>query len=270
MSIPLPVFIAIPLVTAFVLPVFGKKGKDAATVLANLATISLLVLAVASIGQSAVYEIGKWSIPLGINLVLDGLSSLMLLAIGVAIVVATVVDVTDQQPSESWYFAFFGMGFLANKYLLWILNKGITRIGGKKLGGMPLTRISGINFWIERRLREGGIENVQNLATSDVINLAVKTQYNVRTLLDWVDQAVLLDRLDEKALHLQENCLISGAIDMAWASPENSGGDAKTAKAIADAIKVEPHFVALLMDSLFEDAYVRILWTLWQTKFDKR
>jgi multicomponent Na+:H+ antiporter subunit D len=79
MSIPLPLFIAIPLVTAFVLPIFGKKGKDAATVLANVATISLLVLAVASIGQFDVYEIGKWSIPLGINLVLDGLSSLLLL-----------------------------------------------------------------------------------------------------------------------------------------------------------------------------------------------
>jgi multicomponent Na+:H+ antiporter subunit D len=83
MSVPLPVFIAIPLVTAFVLPVFGKKGKDAATILANLATISLLVLAVASIGHSAVYEVGKWSIPLGINLVLDGLSSLVLLTVSV-------------------------------------------------------------------------------------------------------------------------------------------------------------------------------------------
>ena len=81
MIVPLPVFVAIPLVTAFLLPIFGKKGKAVATVLANLATISLLVLAIASIGQSRVYEVGRWSIPLGINLVLDGLSSLMLLAI---------------------------------------------------------------------------------------------------------------------------------------------------------------------------------------------
>ena len=83
MSIPLPVFVAVPLVTAFVMPLFGKKGKAVATLLANLATIALLVLAVASIGQSRVYEIGRWSIPLGINLVLDGLSSLLLLIISV-------------------------------------------------------------------------------------------------------------------------------------------------------------------------------------------
>ena len=53
MSIPLPVFIAIPLVTAFLLPMFGKRGKDAATVVANAATIVLLVLAIICIGRSA-------------------------------------------------------------------------------------------------------------------------------------------------------------------------------------------------------------------------
>jgi multicomponent Na+:H+ antiporter subunit D len=81
MSFPLPLFIAVPLVMAFLLPMFGRKGKTAATVLANLVTVSLLVFAVASIGKTEVYEVGKWSIPLGINLVLDGLSSLLLLAL---------------------------------------------------------------------------------------------------------------------------------------------------------------------------------------------
>jgi len=83
MRIPLPLFIAVPLVMAFLLPMFGRKGKTAATVLANLVTVLLLVFAVASIGKTEVYEVGKWSIPLGINLVLDGLSSLLLLAISV-------------------------------------------------------------------------------------------------------------------------------------------------------------------------------------------
>jgi len=46
-------------------------------------TVSLLVLAVASIGRYEVYEVGKWPIPLGINLVLDGLSCLLLLVISV-------------------------------------------------------------------------------------------------------------------------------------------------------------------------------------------
>ena len=46
MSGLLPAFVVIPLIAAFILPLFGKKGKDAATVLANIITILLLGLAV--------------------------------------------------------------------------------------------------------------------------------------------------------------------------------------------------------------------------------
>jgi multicomponent Na+:H+ antiporter subunit D len=109
MIVPLPVFVAIPLATAFLLPIFGKKGKAIATVLANLATISLLVLAVASVGQSRVYEIGKWSIPLGINLVLDGLSSLLLLAISVVSAAAMFFSARymEQYTAKSKYLCLF-------------------------------------------------------------------------------------------------------------------------------------------------------------------
>jgi len=109
MSVPLPVFVAVPLVTAFLLPIFGRKGKRVATVLANLATVSLLVLAVASVGQSGVYEIGKWSIPLGINLVLDGLSSLLLLAISVVSAAAMLFSVRymEQYTAKPKYLSLF-------------------------------------------------------------------------------------------------------------------------------------------------------------------
>ena len=109
MSIPLPLFIAVPLVIAFVLPMFGRKGKAAATVLANLVTISLLVFAVASIGKTEVYEIGKWPIPLGINLVLDGLSSLLLLAINVVATAAMLFSTRymEQYTAKTKYLSLF-------------------------------------------------------------------------------------------------------------------------------------------------------------------
>ncbi len=81
MSVPLPLFVAVPLVAAFVLPALGKGLRSAATFLANLTMISLLLLAVISLGDARVYQVGGWSIPLGINMVLDGFSSLLLLAI---------------------------------------------------------------------------------------------------------------------------------------------------------------------------------------------
>jgi len=109
MSVPLPVFVAVPLVTAFVLPVLGKKGKAAATVLANLATISLLVLSILCIGKSDVYAVGKWAIPLGINMVLDGLSSLLLLAIGVVSASAMLFSARymEQYTAKAKYLSLF-------------------------------------------------------------------------------------------------------------------------------------------------------------------
>ena len=85
MMIPLPLFVAVPLVAAFTVPLFGQKTKSAATVLANIATTCLLVLAISVMmtGQSGIYKVGQWSIPIGINLVLDGLSGLMLLTISI-------------------------------------------------------------------------------------------------------------------------------------------------------------------------------------------
>ncbi len=109
MSVPLPVFVAVPLLTAFLLPLFGKKGKSAATVLANIVTISLVVMAIGSIGQSRIYEIGRWSIPLGINLVLDGLSSLILLAITIVAAAAMLFSVRymEQYTAKSKYLSLF-------------------------------------------------------------------------------------------------------------------------------------------------------------------
>jgi multicomponent Na+:H+ antiporter subunit D len=105
----LPAFVAIPLVMAFVLPVFGKKGKSAATVLANLATMTLLVLAIASIGKSGVYEVGNWSIRVGIVMVLDGLSSLMLLAVNVVSAAAMLFSARymEQYTAKSKYLSLF-------------------------------------------------------------------------------------------------------------------------------------------------------------------
>jgi len=109
MSVPLPMFVAIPLVVAFILPALGKGLKPVATLLANLVTIGLLVLAVTSIGDARVYEVGNWSIPLGINLVLDGLSSLLLLAISVVSAAAMLFSVRymEQYTAKPKYLSLF-------------------------------------------------------------------------------------------------------------------------------------------------------------------
>ena len=109
MTIPLPLFIAVPLGTAFVLPIFSEKQKAGATFLANMATAALLVFSILSIGRTDVYEIGRWSIPIGINLVLDGLSVLLLLAVSVVSAAAMLFSVKymNQYTAKPKYLSLF-------------------------------------------------------------------------------------------------------------------------------------------------------------------
>jgi multicomponent Na+:H+ antiporter subunit D len=108
----LPAFVCIPLVTAFMLPIlgsFGRKGRTAATILANLATLSLLVMSIASINQFGVYNVGKWSIPLGINMVLDGLTVLFLITVNLVSTAAVLFSVRymEQYTAKPKYLALF-------------------------------------------------------------------------------------------------------------------------------------------------------------------
>jgi len=60
---------------------------------------------------------------------------------------------------------------------------------------------------------------------------------------------------------------MSGAIDMAWQSPENCR-DTTSAQLLAGKLGLEQHFLEALMNSLYEDAQVRTLWRLWQTEVE--
>ncbi|MBW2472369.1 MAG: NADH/ubiquinone/plastoquinone (complex I) [Deltaproteobacteria bacterium] len=111
MTVPLPLFVAVPLAASFIVPFFGRKTRSVATLLANLATITLLVLAiyVMTTGQMGIYKLGKWSIPIGINLVLDGLSNLLLLTISVVSFAAMLFSVQymEQYTSKPKFLSLF-------------------------------------------------------------------------------------------------------------------------------------------------------------------
>ena len=109
MNLPLPLFIALPLVTAFLLPLFGIKGRNFASFFAVLTMAVLLVCSIFSIGRFEVYNVGRWSIPLGINLVLDGISSLMLLTISTISFAAVLFSnrYMEQYTAKSKYLSLF-------------------------------------------------------------------------------------------------------------------------------------------------------------------
>ncbi len=105
----LPAFVAIPLFTAFVLPLFGNKQKNAATTLANIAIMILLVLSLLFINKTGIYVMGQRTIPLGINLVIDGLSSMLLLAISFVSFAAMLFSIRymEQYTAKTKYLSLF-------------------------------------------------------------------------------------------------------------------------------------------------------------------
>lgn len=59
----------------------------------------------------------------------------------------------------------------------------------------PLHDIDGITIWIEARLLEEDIENIENLITAGIVDLMLRTNIKPERLVHWIDQGVLRIRL---------------------------------------------------------------------------
>ena len=104
-----PLMIALPLGMGFLLPLVAPERRRAADSLANATTLALLLMAVALAWQEGVYCVGGWLPPIGINLVLDGMSRLMLLTIAVISFAATLFSARymDRYTARPRYYALF-------------------------------------------------------------------------------------------------------------------------------------------------------------------
>lgn len=186
----------------------------------------------------------------------------LLLSMGLALVIM-------KGGGQNWGAEFyFTIGFMANIVLDWLLENALKllNITKPKQDDLPLQMVRGINIWKEYRLEEEGIENVQNMATADAVDLAVRTHYSARTLIDWIDQSIVLARLTHDQVQaMASQAMALSAIELAAAAPANSNGDRTFSNALADKLKVDPVLMAATLDRLYEDEYVRRLWELWQS-----
>jgi hypothetical protein len=98
----------------------------------------------------------------------------------------------------------------------------------------PLSDLDGLNVWYESRLLEEGIEDMQNLATANVVDVMLRTKVPVGRLVDWVDQAHLFLRVkgdgkeepsDREKLRLLGIRCATDLEDAFTASPDASGED---------------------------------------------
>lgn len=101
----LALFIAIPFAFGFIIPLLSQRQENRIFTdwLANLATLILLLLSFMTLGQSEVYMMGGWAAPVGISLVLDGLSSFMLIIINLISFLATLYSINYMETYTGKY-----------------------------------------------------------------------------------------------------------------------------------------------------------------------
>jgi len=105
----IPFFVVIPMAAAFFIPRVSRRVKWVPDLLGNLVMMALVAMAFLTIGTGGVYHMGGWETPLGIDLRVDGLTTLMLLAIGVIGLAATLFSVQymTRYTSKLRYYALF-------------------------------------------------------------------------------------------------------------------------------------------------------------------
>ena len=113
----IPLFVAIPLAGAFLISLLGKRIKRLPDVLGVLVALilcglSLLSVRLYNIYGILTYSVGAWKLPIGIGMVLDGLTSFMLVTINLiafCIVVYSVNYMERYTAKWSFYTLFFLM-----------------------------------------------------------------------------------------------------------------------------------------------------------------
>ncbi|GAG32688.1 unnamed protein product, partial [marine sediment metagenome] len=110
----IPLFMVIPLGSAFIVVLLGRFKETVSDALATAATLMLAILSFALIiplSQEGifVYRMGRWIPPWGINLVLDGLSLLMLIIINLVAFLAILYSVSYMKKftAKSAYYGLF-------------------------------------------------------------------------------------------------------------------------------------------------------------------
>lgn len=81
--------------------------------------------------------------------------------------------------------------------LLWEVIKsfGVAKLRPSMTSDYPLSELDGLNVFYESRMLEEGIEDMQNLATADLVSLMLTTRIPLGRLIDWIDQSCLYLRL---------------------------------------------------------------------------
>jgi formate hydrogenlyase subunit 3/multisubunit Na+/H+ antiporter MnhD subunit len=79
----IPAFVALPLAVSLLIQLVAPKRPQLAEWMNSATMLVLAVMSCYTIGRSGIYHVGAWPTPIGIDLRLDALATLLLLAINI-------------------------------------------------------------------------------------------------------------------------------------------------------------------------------------------
>ena len=106
----IPLFVVIPLAGAFLTSLIARRIKWLPDILGNLVTLSLLIFSIISVRLTnvhgaLVYSVGAWKPPIGIAMVLDGLTAFMLVTVNVVAFAISIYAVNYMEKyTAKWKF----------------------------------------------------------------------------------------------------------------------------------------------------------------------
>jgi len=106
----IPIFVAIPLLGAFLTSLIARKAKHISDIIGNLATLTLVVFSfmfvyATNINGTLAYGVGGWKIPLGIVMVMDSLTAFMLVTVNLVAFIVSIFSINYMERfTAKWKF----------------------------------------------------------------------------------------------------------------------------------------------------------------------
>jgi multicomponent Na+:H+ antiporter subunit D len=193
----IPGFVVIPLAAAFVNSLLGSRIRGLSAFLGCLTTVMLLGLSLFAIQHvqndaTLVYQLGGWEIPLGIAMVLDGLTSFMLVTVNlIAFAIAVyATDYMEQYTSKEKFYSLL---------LLMLTGMNGVIVAGDLFNLFVFLEIAGVAsyalvaFGTERQELEAAYKYaVMGTVGSLFILLGIVFLYSMTSTLNMADMSLML------------------------------------------------------------------------------
>jgi len=212
----IPLFVAIPLGSAFLVSLLGKRVKRFSDSLSNLATFSLFFISLVSIflvrtQGILVYKVGGWIPPIGISMVMDGLTSFMLVTVNLIAFLVTIYSISymEKYTAKDKFYTLF---------LLMLAGMNGVIITGDMFNLFVFLEIAAISsyalvaFGTEHEELEASFKYaVMGCLASSFILLGIALLYSFTSTLNMADiSRTLIERGDNKIIFFVSTLFLMG------------------------------------------------------------